>query len=156
MSATPQRDPADSAKPAGRRFGVAGAFAALTCTLACCLPAVLAAVGAGASAAAGAGHGAHDGARPRGSGGAALEALHRISPVLLIVSIVFVTVALALRRRAAALPALIVGVALYLSVHGQSDPTVMYAGMALGYAAWIALFWWSRPPAGARSCETSV
>lgn len=137
---------------AGRRFGAAGALAALTCTLACCLPAILVAFGAGTSAVAGMGHAAHGPGEARGGFPALLDVLHRISPALLILSIVLVTVAFAVRRRAAVLPALLAGVVLYLSVHGQADPTVMYVGMALGYGSWIALYLWTRPRAGAGSC----
>ncbi len=132
--------------PTGRRFGIAGVIAALTCTLACCLPAVLVALGAGASAAAGAGHAAHGAGESRWA--PVLEVLHRISPALLIVAIVLVAAALGMRRRAAVLPALAAGVVLYLSVHGQADPALMYAGMAVGYGAWIGLYLWTRP----RSC----
>lgn len=85
-----------------------------------------------------------------------LDVLHRISPGLLLASIVLVAVAFAMRRRAAVLPALVAGAVLYLSVHGQPDPAVMYAGMALGYGAWIALYLWTRPRPGAGSCEKSV
>ncbi|WP_234812215.1 hypothetical protein [Mycolicibacter longobardus] len=143
-------------RPAGRRFGMAGVLAALTCTLACCLPAILVALGAGASAAGGVGHAAHGGAQSQGWFAAVLDVLHRISPGLLLASIVLVAVAFAMRRRAAILPALVAGVVLYLSVHGQTDPAVMYAGMALGYGAWIALYLWTRPRPGAGSCEKSV
>ena len=143
-------------RPTGRRLGTAGVVAALTCTLACCLPAILVALGVGASAAAGAGHAGHGTGGSSGWLAALLDELHRISPVLLIVSIVLVTVAFALRRRAAALPALLAGVVLYLSVHGQGDPAVMYAGMALGYGAWIALYLWTRPRRGAGSCPNST
>lgn len=142
-------------KPAAaRRFGAVGLLAALTCTLACCLPAILVAFGLGASAAAGVSHAAHGEAA--GWPSALLDVVHRISPVLLIVSIVLVAVAFALRRRAAVVPALLAGVVLYLSVHGQTDPTVMYGGMALGYGAWIALFLWTRPRTGAGTCAEST
>lgn len=144
MSVTPQCRPA-----AGRRFGVAGVIAALSCTLACCLPAVLVILGIGASGAAGMGHGAHGTGDSRGWLAALLEALHRISPVLLIASVVLVAAAFALRRRAAVLPALLAGAVLYVSVHGQTDPVVMYAGMAVGYGIWIGLYYWTRPSAEA-------
>lgn len=139
---------------AGRRAGVVGVLAALTCTLACCLPAILVAVGAGAGVVSGAGHAAHGAGGSHGWLAGLLDTLHRISPILLIVSIALVTVAFALRRRAAVLPALVAGLVLYLSVHGQSDPAVMYAGMALGYGAWIALYVWTRPRPG--SCSKST
>ncbi|MGB3476264.1 MAG: hypothetical protein WBA69_15940 [Mycobacterium sp.] len=157
MSPTSEcRDRSRWSKPTGRRFGAAGVVAALTCTLACCLPAILVALGAGASAAAGAGHAGHGAGGSQGWLATVLDTLHRISPVLLIVSIVLVAVAFALRRRAAVLPALIAGVVLYLSVHGQDDPLVMYAGMALGYGAWIVLYLWTRPRSGASSCQKST
>lgn len=142
----------------GKRFGVAGVLAALTCTLACCLPAILVAVGAGASAAGGVGHAAHGAGESRGGFAALLDMLHRVSPVLLIVSIALVAVAFAMRRRAAVLPALIAGIVLYLSVHGQTDPTVMYVGMVLGYGAWIGLYLWTRrrPRPAVGSCENST
>jgi hypothetical protein len=126
-------------------------IAALTCTLACCLPAILVALGVGASAAAGTGHAAHGAGGSPGWSGALLDVLHRNSPGLLIVSIALVAGAFAMRRRAAVLPALLAGVVLYLSVHGQADPVVMYAGMAIGYGAWIGLYLWTRP--SAESCE---
>jgi hypothetical protein len=122
----------------------------LTCTLACCLPAILVLLGVGASASAGLGHAAHGAAGSRGWWGGLLDVLHRISPGLLIISIVLVAGAFAVRRAAAVLPALLAGVVLYLSVHGQTDPAVMYAGMAVGYGAWLALYFWTRPSAEAR------
>lgn len=137
-----------------RRFGVAGVVAALVCALGCCLPAILVALGAGASAAAGMGHAAHGGGEPRGWFAAVVDVVHRVSPVLLIVSIVLVAAAFAMRRRAAVLPALLAGVVLYLGVHGQADPAVMYAAMALGYGAWIALYLWTRP--SGQACENQA
>jgi hypothetical protein len=145
----PDRRPRTS--KAGRRIGMTGVIAALTCTLACCLPAILVALGAGASAAAGAGHAAHGSGGSPGRFGAVLDVLHRVSPGLLIVSIALVAGAFAMRRRAAVLPALVAGVVLYLSVHGQTDPVVMYAGMAIGYGTWIGLYLWTRP--SAEACE---
>lgn len=150
------RDRPRRRESAGRRFGAAGVLAALTCTLACCLPAILVALGLGASAVAGTGHGAHRTGAARGAAATVLDELHRISPILLIASIVLVAVAFALRRRAAVLPALAAGAVLYLSVHAQSDPVVMYVGMALGYGAWLGLYLWTRPRDGAGACEGSV
>lgn len=140
----------------GRRFGVTGVIAALVCTLGCCLPAILVALGVGASAAAGMGHAAHGAREAGGWLPEMLDVLHRISPVLLIVSIVLVAAALGMRRRAAALPALAAGVVLYLSVHGQTEPVIMYAGMALGYGVWLGLYLWTRPRAGGDSRDCAV
>lgn len=131
-----------------RRFGVAGVIAALACTLGCCLPAILVALGVGASGVAGMGHAGHSAGESRG---ALLDLLHRVSPALLIASIALVAGAFAMRRRAAVLPALLAGVVLYLSVHGQTDPAVMYAGMAIGYSVWIGLYFWARR--SAQACE---
>lgn len=142
MSVTPQCQ--RSRPTAGRRFGVAGVIAALTCTLGCCLPAILVVLGIGASGAAGMGHGAHGTGESRGWLAVLLETLHRISPALLIASVVLVAAAFVLRRRAAVLPALLAGAVLYFSVHGQSDPVVMYAGMAVGYGIWVGLYFWTR------------
>ncbi|MGV0624434.1 hypothetical protein [Mycolicibacter minnesotensis] len=156
MSSTSQCcDRPGETRPAGRRLGAVGVLAALACTLACCLPAILVALGVGVSAAAGAGHAAHGGGGSQGWLAALLEVLHRISPALLIASIVLVAAAFALRRRAAALPALMAGAVIYLSVHGQADPGVMYGGMALGYAVWVALYLWTRPRSGAGSSRGS-
>jgi hypothetical protein len=152
MSPTPECPDRRRLTPtAGRRLGLTGVIAALTCTLACCLPAILVALGAGASAAAGAGHAAHGAGGSRGWMGTLLDVLHRVSPGLLILSIALVAGAFAMRRRVAVVPALLAGLVLYLSVHGQTDPTVMYAGMVLGYGAWIGLYLWTRP--SAEACE---
>jgi hypothetical protein len=80
-----------------------------------------------------------------------LQTLHRISPALLIASMVLVAGAFAMRRRAAVLPALLAGAVLYVSVHGQADPAVMYAGMAIGYGGWLGLYLWTRR--SAEACE---
>lgn len=157
MSPTPGcRGRSPALKRTGRRFGAAGLVAALGCTLACCLPAILVALGAGASVAAGTGHAGHGRTGSPGWFAALLDVLHRISPVLLIASILLVAVAFALRRRAAVLPALLAGAVLYLSVHGQTDPGVMYVGMALGYGAWIGLYLWTRRRPGAGDCQKSA
>lgn len=150
MSPTPDcPDLRRGKKPApGRRLGVAGVIAAVACTLGCCLPVILVALGVGASAAAGMGHAGHGSAEPQSWFAALLDVVHRISPGLLIVSVVLIAGAFAMRRRAAVLPALLAGAVLYLSVHGQTDPIVMYAGMALGYGGWIALYLWTRPRPG--------
>ncbi|HEX7321492.1 MAG TPA: hypothetical protein VF299_00950 [Mycobacterium sp.] len=126
------------------RCGAAGVFAALTCTLGCCLPAILVALGVGGSSTAGMAGMNHPNGEPHGALGAALDLLHRVSPSLLIASIILVAGAFALRRPTTVIPALLAGVVLYASVHAQSDPAIMYAGMAVGYVAWLGLFLWTR------------
>lgn len=122
------------------RAGATGVVAALACTLGCCLPAILIAFGAGTAGMAGVGEFHQD----NGTLGGLLHVLHRISPGLLLVSIVLVAAAFALRRPIAVIPALLAGGVLYASMHGQPDPVVMYAGMAVGYGSWIALYLWTR------------
>jgi hypothetical protein len=80
-----------------------------------------------------------------GTPGALLHLLQRITPGLLIVSIVLIGCAFALRRPVAVIPALLAGAVLYASVHIQADQAVMYAGMAVGYGTWIVLYLWTRP-----------
>lgn len=143
-SARTQRGRVGSRAVAG--CGTAGALATLTCMLTCCLPAILLALGAGSSGAAGMAGMSHH--QSHGTFGGLLHALHQISPALLIVSIVLVAGAFALRRPAAVVPALLAGVVLYVSVHAQPEPAVMYAGMALGYGTWIGLYLWTRRTRG--------
>lgn len=135
---------------AATRWGTAGVVAALACTLGCCLPAVLIAFGAGGATAGMAGMGESHPAH--GTLAGLLHVLHRISPGLLMVSIVLIAGAFALRRPIAVIPALLAGVVLYASVHGQSDPIVSYAGMAVGYGSWVGLYLWTRPGNRNRSC----
>lgn len=126
------------------RCGTAGVLGALICWFTCCLPPILVALGAGVSTSAGMagmGHARTLGGTP----GSIVDLLNRFTPGLLIASIVLITGAFALRRPAAAIPALLAGVAVYVSVHAQPDPVVMYAGMAVGYGTWIGLYIWTRP-----------
>lgn len=133
---------------AATRCGTAGVLAALSCTLACCLPALLAVFGGSAGAIGMAGMGE--------SHGGLLHLLHRVSPALLLVSIVLVAAAFALRRPLSAIPALLAGVVLYASVHGQADPLVMYAGMVVGYGSWVALYLRTRPRADGPACMATT
>lgn len=82
---------------------------------------------------------------PHNAVGAALHLLHRVTPGLLIGSIILIAVAFALRRPVTVVPALLAGVVLYAATHVQSDPPIMYAGMAVGYGVWISLYVWTRP-----------
>ncbi|MDA8283543.1 MAG: hypothetical protein M0Z42_09680 [Actinomycetota bacterium] len=140
--------------------GVAG-----TCgSLACMASMVLALVGvAGAGIASGArvgggsmagmaGTGPAPAARAAASRGAAapshpggvLGFLVTIGPELLVVSILLVTVNLALRRRVAALPALFAGALLYWGMYAQGSDALMYATIAVGYTIWAATYAWTR------------
>jgi hypothetical protein len=72
------------------------------------------------------------------SGGAAsrypgwLDALIRFGPEILVISVVLLTLAVALRRPAAAVPALVGGAILYLGMYGQQNLAVMYVAMIIG------------------------
>lgn len=129
---------------AATHCGATGTVAAAICMLTCCLPPILVALGIGASAGGMAGM-SHTGHGSEGTLGALLQLLHRITPGLLIVSIILIAGALALRRPLAAVPALLAGAVLYFSVHIQPDPAVMFAGLAVGYGSWIGLYFWTRP-----------
>lgn len=70
--------------------------------------------------------------------------LIRIGPGLLIASIVLVAGAFAVRHPLAAVPALLAGAVMYAGMYAQTDLAVMYASIAVGYAAWIGLYLWLR------------
>lgn len=108
-------------------------------SVACGISMILIAAGVGASAAAtgmaamsGTGAGAPHGV---------IGVLLRVGPWLLVVSVLLVTAAFALTRRpAAAIPALLAGAVLYVGMYRQASLSVMYASIAVGYTAWIALY----------------
>lgn len=102
--------------------GLLGVAASLACTAAMVLP-VLGVVGTAGAAAQGAGGGA--------------------DPIL-IVSIVLITVSLAVRRALAAVPALAFGALLYWGMYGQPSDLVMYLTLALTYAGWLGTYLWTR------------
>jgi hypothetical protein len=73
-----------------------------------------------------------------------LGILVTIGPELLVVSVLLVTVSLALRRRIAAIPALVAGALLYWGMYAQGSDALMYATIAVGYAIWAATYAWTR------------
>jgi hypothetical protein len=74
-----------------------------------------------------------------------LATLLQIGPWLLGISVLLVTVSFALGpRRWAAIPALLAGAVLYAGMYTQTNLVVMYASIAIGYIAWLALYLWSR------------
>ena len=135
--------------------GVAGTCGSLACIASMVLP-LVGVGGAGVASGARAGGGSMAGMGPapaaRASSGAAapshpggvLGFLVTIGPELLVVSILLVTVSLALRRRAAALPALVAGALLYWGMYAQGSDALMYATIAVGYAIWAATYAWTR------------
>ncbi len=140
--------------------GFAGTCGSLACIASMVLPLVGVAgagVASGAQASGGsmagmAGMGPAPAARAAASSGAAapshaggvLGFLVTIGPELLVLSILLVTVSLALRRRAAALPALVAGALLYWGMYAQGSDALMYATIAVGYAIWAATYAWTR------------
>ena len=130
----PGRQGARAARRAAGAAGVAG-------SVACAASMVLAAAGVGASATAAGmvGMSSHGGTHP-----GLLGALIRIGPGLLIASIVLVAGAFALRHPPAAVPAVVAGAVLYAGMYAQANLAVMYASIAVGYAAWTGLFLWLR------------
>lgn len=74
-----------------------------------------------------------------------LGVLLRIGPWLLVVSVLLVTATFGTTRRpATALLALLAGVVLYAGMYLQPNLVVMYVSIAIGYAAWGALYLWVR------------
>lgn len=63
-----------------------------------------------------------------------LDVLIRFGPEFLVVSVLLLTLAVTLRRRTAAVPALVGGVILYVGMYAQPSLSVMYAAMILGTA----------------------
>ena len=108
-------------------------------SVACGVSMILIAAGVSASAAA-AGMAAMSGTGA-GAPHGVLGVLLRAGPWLLVVSVLLVTAAFALTRRpAAAIPALLAGAVLYAGMYRQASLPVMYASIAVGYTAWIALY----------------
>lgn len=115
----------------------------------CSLSMVAAAIGlfasGGAAAAKGAGSsmagmaGTGSGATPAHSPGW-LDVLIRFGPELLVVSIIILTIAVALRRPMASVPALLGGVILYVGMYAQPSLLWMYASMAFGTALLVLAF----------------
>lgn len=54
------------------------------------------------------------------------------------------SVAFALRRPVAAVPAVLAGAVLYAGMYTQSNQALMYGSIAVGYAAWIGTHLWVR------------
>lgn len=82
--------------------------------------------------------------------GGVLGVLVRTGPELLVVSVLLVTVSLALRRRAAAAPALLAGALLYWGMYAQASVGLMYTTMAVAYLVWALSYAWTRRRAAPR------
>lgn len=118
--------------------GLLGVVGSVACTAAMVAP-VIGAVGAGAAASTGGMEGMTGPAR-----GGLFGFLIDCGPFILVASIVLVTVSVALRRPAAALPALAAGALLYWGMYAQPSLPVMYLTLALGFAGWAAAYLWTR------------
>ncbi len=138
---TPElRRPGSVTRCAGRTsagaLGVAG-------SVVCGASMILVGVGVGVSA------GASGMAAMSGTGAGAphgvLGVLLRIGPWLLVVSVLLVTATFGpTRRPATAILALLAGAVLYAGMYIQPNLAVMYVSIAVGYAAWGALYLWVR------------
>lgn len=145
---------------ARKAAGVAGTCGSLACIASMVLP-LVGVAGAGVASGAQAGGGsmagmagmgpapaeravAASGAAAPSHAGGVLGFLVTIGPELLVVSILLVTVSLALRRRVAALPAPFAGALLYWGMYAQGSDALMYATIAVGYAIWAATYAWTR------------
>ncbi len=127
-----------------RVASIAGAAAGFLGGLACSAAMVLAAAGViGASAAAGAssmsGMADMDRAHPSDDAGVFRFLLLDHGPTILLASTVLVTFALAMRRRGSAIAAATVGGVMYWGMYVQASVAVMYATIASGLIAWLAL-----------------
>lgn len=126
----------DDVAPAvsSRTAGVLGLAGSVTCTVAMTLPAI--GVGAAGGMAAMSGSNA-------GTQGGVLGFLLDYGPIILIVSVALVTIGFALRRPKAAAPSLGVGAVLYWGMYAQASYLLMYATLALGFAAWALIYRWT-------------
>ena len=75
--------------------------------------------------------------------GGFLGFLLEYGPLILVISVALVTLGLALRRPWAAVPALAAGAVLYWGMYAQPSYVVMYVSLALGFAAWAAIYRWT-------------
>ncbi len=116
---------------ASRSAGLLGLVGSLACTMAMTLPAI----GVGAAG----GMAAMSGANANTQGGF-LGFLLEYGPLILLVSVALVTIGLALRRPRAAVPSLAAGAVLYWGMYAQASYFVMYVSLALGFAAWAAIY----------------
>ncbi len=119
---------------ASRSAGLLGIGGTLACTVAMTLPAI----GVGAAG----GMAAMSGASANTQGGF-LGFLLEYGPIILLVSVALVTIGLALRRPRAAVPSLAAGALLYWGMYAQASYFVMYVSLALGFAAWAAIYRWT-------------
>lgn len=125
--------------------GLAGVCGSVSCVASMVLPLVgLAGAGVATGAQASGGLMPGMGPAPLSQPGGVLGFVVTIGPELLVVSVLLVTVSLALRRRAAAGPALAAGALLYWGMYGQTLGSVMYATIAMGYLIWAGTYAWTR------------
>jgi len=119
---------------ASRSAGLLGIGGTLACTVAMTLPAI----GVGAAG----GMAAMSGASANTQGGF-LGFLLEYGPLILLVSVALVTIGFALRRPLATGPSLAAGAVLYWGMYAQGNYFVMYVSLALGFAAWAAIYRWT-------------
>jgi hypothetical protein len=125
---------------------VAGGIGAVACALSMTL-AALGIIGTAAAASgsmANMGSGSSGQTASSGLFGSLIRFLVQGGPPLLIISVVAITVSLALRRRAAVIPAVLAGAVMYAGMYLQSAVPLMYASIALGLIVWTSLYVWTQ------------
>ncbi len=130
---------------------VAGGFGALACSVSMILVTVglvgAAAAASGSIAGMAAMGSTSSGQTPsNGLFSSTVRLLVQVGPPLLIISIVAIAVSVGIRRRAAALPAMLAGAVMYAGMYLQSSVPLMYASIALGLVVWTAVYFWTRRP----------
>ena len=129
---------------------VVGGLGAVACSVSMTLAAVgLIGTAAAASGSIGGmeGMGSGSNGQPASSGffGSLVRFLVQVGPPLLIISVAAITVALGLRRRAAIIPALLAGGAMYAGMYLQSGAPLMYASIVVDLIVWTSLYLWTQP-----------
>ncbi len=137
MKASPRSRPVSDTAPQLRVASLVGAAVGLLGGIACSAAMVLAAVGVIGAAATGGSSMSSMGQVSDGAGVSGFLLDH--GPEILVVSVVFVTLALALRRSLAAVGAALVGAIMYWGMYVQANLTTMYVTIALGLIAWLGL-----------------
>ncbi len=75
--------------------------------------------------------------------GGFIGTLNQAGPTILPVSIGAIVLSLGIRRRAAAIAALLAGGIMYWGMYAQPRVSLMYASIVMGMIAWTALYLWT-------------
>ena len=75
--------------------------------------------------------------------GSLVRFLGQVGPPLLIISAAAISLSFGMRRRAAAIPALLAGAVMLAGMYLQSRVPLMYASIAIGLIVWISRYIWT-------------